>query len=33
MEPILALLAGIAVMAILAAIVFRYLDRKATRPH
>ena len=33
MEPILALLAGIAVMGILAAIVFRYLDWKETRQH
>lgn len=31
MEPILTLLAGIAVMGILAAIVFRYLERKETR--
>ena len=30
MEPILALLTGIAVLAVVAAIVFRYLDRKET---
>ncbi len=30
MEPILALLTGIAVLAVVAAVVFRYLDRKET---
>lgn len=30
MEPILVLLAGIAVFGIIAALVFRYLDRKET---
>ena len=30
MEPILVLLTGIAIFGILAALVFRYLDRKET---